>query len=154
MLQTEFLNEVREMLGDELPAFLRALDEKPALALRVNPLRPGAYEAAEEFLGERVPWAENGYYLKENTRPGLSVAHECGAFYMQEASAMVSASVLNAQPGEKVLDLCAAPGGKSTQIAAGMKGEGLLVSNEPVPSRAKILAENLERFGAVDAVAV
>ena len=154
MIQTEFINEIREMLGDDLPAFLHALDEKPALALRVNPLRPGAYEASKEFLGDPVPWAKNGYYIKEGTRPGLSVAHECGAFYMQEASAMVSASVMNAQPGEKILDLCAAPGGKSTQLAASMMGEGLLVSNEPVPSRAKILAENLERFGAVNAVAV
>ena len=57
MLKTEFINEIREMLGDELPAFLRALDDAPALALRVNPLRPGAFEAAEEFLGEPVPWA-------------------------------------------------------------------------------------------------
>ena len=153
-IQNEFIEEIREMLGDELPAFLRALDDAPALALRVNPLRPGAFEAAEEFLGDPVPWAKNGYYLKPGLRPGLSPAHELGAFYMQEASAMVSASVLDAQPGEKVLDLCAAPGGKSTQLAASMMGEGLLVSNEPVPNRAKILAENLERFGAVNAVAV
>jgi len=153
-IQNEFIEEIREMLGDELPAFLRALDDAPALALRVNPLRPGAFEAAAEFLGDPVPWAKNGYYLKPGLRPGLSLAHELGAFYMQEASAMVSASVLDAQPGEKVMDLCAAPGGKSTQLAASMMGEGLLVSNEPVPSRAKILAENLERFGAVNAVAV
>lgn len=154
MLKTEFINEIREMLGDETPAFLRALDEKPTLAMRVNPLRPGAYEAAQEYLGDKVPWAENGYYIKDGTRPGASLQHDLGAFYLQEASAMVSASVLNAQPGEKVLDLCAAPGGKTTQIAAGMMGKGLLVSNEPVPNRAKVLAENLERMGVVNAVAV
>ena len=154
MLKNEFINEVREMLGDELPAFLRALDDQPALAMRVNPLRPGAFEAAAEFLGEPVPWAENGYYIKEGARPGASLAHDLGAFYLQEASAMVSASVLNAQPGEKVLDLCAAPGGKTTQIAGMMMGEGLLISNEPVPTRAKVLAENLERMGVVNAVAV
>lgn len=153
-IQTEFINEIREMLGDELPAFLHALDDAPALALRVNPLRPGAFEAAKEFCGDAVPWARDGYYLKPGLRPGLSVAHELGAFYMQEASAMVSAAVMDAQPGERILDLCAAPGGKSTQLAASMMGEGLLVSNEPVPNRAKILAENLERFGAVNAVAV
>ena len=136
MLKTEFVNEIREMLGDELPAFLRALDEKPTLALRVNPLRPGAMESAKEFIGDPVPWADNAYYIKENTRPGASLQHDLGAFYLQEASAMVSASVLQAQPGEKILDLCAAPGGKTTQIAAAMQGEGLLISNEAIPCRA------------------
>ena len=154
MLKTEFINEIREMLGDETPAFLRALDEKPTLALRVNPLRPGAMDAAQEFIGDKVPWAENGYYIKDGARPGASLAHDLGAFYLQEASAMVSASVLRAQPGEKILDLCAAPGGKTTQIAAAMNGEGLLVSNEPVPNRAKVLAENLERMGVTNAIAV
>ena len=154
MMQTEFIDEIRAQLGDELPAFLRALDEAPALAMRINPLRPGAFRAAEEYLGAAVPWARHGYYLRENARPGASLAHDLGAFYLQEASAMVSASVLDAQPGEKVLDLCAAPGGKTTQIAGAMMGEGLLVSNEPVPSRAKVLAENLERMGVVNAVGV
>jgi len=154
MLKNEFINEIREMLGDETPAFLRSLDEKPTLALRVNPLRPGAMDAAAPFIADPVPWAENAFYLKENARPGASFAHDLGAFYLQEASAMVSASVLKAQPGEKILDLCAAPGGKTTQIAAAMRGEGLLVSNEPVPNRAKVLAENLERMGVVNAIAV
>lgn len=154
MLKNEFIQEIREMLGDQLPAFLLALDESPALALRVNPLRPGASAAAAEFLGDPVPWAQYGYYLKEGLRPGASLAHQLGAFYMQEASAMVSASVMDAQPGEKILDLCAAPGGKTTQLAAAMRGEGILISNEPIPNRAKILAENLERLGVVNDVAV
>ena len=154
MLKTEFINEIREMLGDETPAFLRALDEKPTLALRVNPLRPGAMDAAQEFITDKVPWADNAYYIREGARPGASLQHDLGAFYLQEASAMVSASVLRARPGEKILDLCAAPGGKTTQIAGSMNGEGLLISNEPIPSRAKILAENLERMGVANAIAV
>ena len=154
MLKTEFINEIREMLGDETPAFLRALDEKPTLALRVNPLRSGAMDAAAPFIDDKVPWSDCGYYIKEDTRPGASLAHDLGAFYLQEASAMVSASVLRARPGEKILDLCAAPGGKTTQIAGSMNGEGLLISNEPVPNRAKILAENLERMGVPNAIAV
>ena len=92
MMKTEFVNEIREMLGDDLPAFLRALDEPPTLALRVNPLRPGALELAREFIADPVPWAENGYYLRPDTRPGASLAHDLGAFYLQEASAMVSAT--------------------------------------------------------------
>lgn len=145
---------MREMLGDETPAFLRALDEPPALALRVNPLRPGADAAAQTFLHEPVPWVARGYYIDRSERPGASLAHRLGAFYLQEASAMASAAALDAQPGEKILDLCAAPGGKTSQIAFAMRGHGLLVSNEPVPSRAKILAENLERLGIVNAIAV
>lgn len=145
---------MRELLGDELDAFLRAEDEPPALALRINPLRPNAFSLAEPFCENAVPWCETGYYLKENVRPGTTRVHDLGAFYLQEASAMASAAVLDAKPGEKILDLCAAPGGKSTQIAGSMMGQGLLVSNEPVPSRAKILAENLERMGVVNAVAV
>jgi len=154
MLKNEFINEIREMLGDELPAFLHSLEEKPALALRVNPLRAGAFEAAAQFLGDKVPWAKDGYYLIDGQRPGASIEHACGAFYMQEASAMVSAAILDAQPGEKILDLCAAPGGKTSQVAAAMAGRGVLVSNEPIPGRAKILAENLERLGIVNAVGV
>ena len=155
MLPAEFIDEIRAQLGDALPAFLSALEQPPALALRVNPLRgePAAL-AAQPFAAEPVSWARHGFYLTENTRPGASLAHALGAFYLQEASAMVSASALDPRPGEKILDLCAAPGGKTTQIAAAMAGEGLLVSNEPVPNRAKMLAENLERMGVVNAVAV
>ena len=154
MLKKEFIEIMSKVLGDELPAFLHSLDEPPSLALRINPLRPGAQEAASPYIAEAVPWARHGHYLAPGTKPGASLAHACGAFYMQEASAMVSASILDAQPGERILDLCAAPGGKSSQIAAAMNGRGLLVCNEPVPSRAKILAENLERLGVVNAVGV
>lgn len=150
----EFLNQMQNMLGDEYPAFLLAMDEPPSLALRLNPLRANAAEAAAPFIEENVPWAEHGRYLKPGARPGAGIAHAAGAFYIQEASAMVSAAVLDARPGEKILDLCAAPGGKTTQIAAAMKGEGLLVSNEPIPNRAKVLAENLERMGVINAIAV
>ena len=113
---------MQDMLGDEYPAFLRALDGPPALALRLNPKRTGAETVAGAYIDGPVPWAEWGRYLvrDEALKPGGSVAHAAGAFYLQEASAMASAAVLDAQPGERVLDLCAAPGGKSTQIAAAM----------------------------------
>lgn len=153
MLPIEFLNEMRPLLGEELDAFVRALEDAPALAMRLNPLRGDMLPLAEEFVDGRVPWAADGWYLRQGARPGRSLQHELGAFYLQEASAMASAAALDARPGERVLDLCAAPGGKSSQIAFAMRGEGLLVSNEPVPGRAKILAENLERLGVVNAVA-
>lgn len=153
-LNDAFRAEIGEMLGAEAPAFFAALEEAPALALRLNPARPGALESAAEWFDARVPWEPNGYYLRPGARPGASVAHAAGAFYLQEASAMVSAAALDAQPGERVLDLCAAPGGKSGQIAAALRGEGVLIANEPEFARAKALASNLERLGAQNAVVV
>ena len=153
-LPEEFQENMQRLLGDECPAFLRALEEPPALALRLNPKRAAAETAALPFTEGAVPWAALGRYLRagEDVKPGSSVAHAAGAFYIQEASAMASAAVLDAQPGERVLDLCAAPGGKSTQIAAAMADSGLLVSNDPEPQRARALAGNLERMGATNAV--
>ena len=153
-LPDAFLNNMQALLGDEYPAFLRALEDAPALALRLNPRREGAEAAARPYVDGPVPWCREGRYLAPlgGDRPGSSVAHAAGAFYMQEASAMASAAALDARPGERVLDLCAAPGGKSTQIAAALDGLGLLVSNDPEPARAQALAGNLERMGAANAV--
>ncbi len=156
-LHEAFLNNMQKMLGDENPAFLLALEDAPTLALRLNPRRAGAADAAAAFIdGAAVPWAANGRYLKreEGLKPGSSIAHAAGAFYLQEASAMASAAALDAKPGELILDLCAAPGGKSTQIAAALGDAGALVSNDPEPSRARALAGNLERMGAPGALVV
>ena len=153
-LPEAFLNNMQKLLGDEYPAFLRALDAPPALALRLNPKRREAETSAASYIDGPVPWCPEGRYLAPvgEDRPGASIAHAAGAFYLQEASAMASAAALDAKPGERVLDLCAAPGGKSTQIAAALNGRGLLVSNDPEPSRAQALAGNLERMGAANAV--
>ena len=153
-LHPEFIKNMAGMLGGELDAFIAALEEDYAAALRINPLRANSLQAAQEFIADPVPWAEHGHYIREGARPGAGLAHFAGAFYIQEASAMLPAAILNAQPGEKILDLCAAPGGKSSQIAAALMGEGLLVSNEPDTKRAKMLAGNLERLGIKNAVAV
>lgn len=153
-LPIEFAREIEEMLGDEAPAFFASMEAPAALALRINPSRLGALDAARQYVDSPVPWARGGYYLKAGTRPGASIAHAAGAFYLQEASAMVSVAALDPKPGERILDLCAAPGGKSTQIAAALAGEGLLISNEPEPGRAKVLASNLERMGVRNAVVV
>ena len=150
-LPSEFVQNIEEMLGSEAPAFFASLEQPPTLALRINPARENALTAAEAFIDGPVPWARDGYYLRAGARPGAGIAHAAGAFYLQEASAMVSAAILDAQPGERVLDLCAAPGGKTTQIAAALAGEGLLISNEPEPARAKVLAANLERMGVRNA---
>ena len=147
--------QMKRLLGkDGFDAYLRALSRPHERALRVNLLRcpDGMPTCAIEGLGEHVPWAKGAYFIEGDARPGLSPLHEGGLFYMQEPSALSAVSVLDPQPGERVLDLCAAPGGKSTQIAALMGGRGLLIANEIVPSRAQILSRNVERMGVRNAV--
>ena len=149
-----FLDECREILKDEFPAFLRALALPPRRALRLNPRRKGAEQAAAPFLPDgapRVPWEVLGRYLAADAKPGAGIAHAAGAFYLQDASAMAPVAALDPRPGERVLDLCAAPGGKSGQIAARLNGRGFLLSNEIEFSRARILLGNLERLGVTNA---
>ena len=150
MLPVEFLNRMEKLLGEEYPAFLESLERPRAVALRFNPLKE---EKAElPFVGENVPWEENGYYYDIEARPGLHPYHECGVYYLQEASAMSAVALLDPQPGERVCDLCAAPGGKTTQIAGRMGASGFLLSNEYNPKRAKILSRNIERMGIANAL--
>ena len=104
-LPNEFVQAIEEMLGCEAPAFFASLDEPPTLALRLNPFRKDAPAVSEEFTDGPVPWAKDGRYLRAGARPGAGIAHAAGAFYLQEASAMVSAAILNAQSGERILDL-------------------------------------------------
>ena len=149
-----FLSEIRSLLDGETDAFLAEMERPYAHTLRLNPFRENAEEAASAFTEDPVAWCPDGRYYKENTRPGLSPLHFAGAYYIQEASAMAPAMALDVQPGDRVLDLCAAPGGKSGQLAAALRGEGLLVSNEPEPSRVKILSATMERLGVSNSIVV
>lgn len=148
-----FLDRMRGQLKNEMPAFLRALNEPALRGIRFNPMKPCRMEMIPG-IGEKIPWEPEGYYLSTESDAGNRVLHEAGAYYIQEPSAMLPARVMNAQPGEKILDLCAAPGGKSTQLAAMMNGQGLLVCNEPVPKRALILSRNIERLGIGNALVI
>lgn len=151
----EFKARMQGLLGEEYPAFLECLAAKPDRALRINSLKKRGNDwQGKELPFQMVPvaWAYGGYYYEEDAQPGKHPFHEAGVYYIQEASAMAPAAYLQAQPGERVLDLCAAPGGKSTQIAAAMQGEGLLVCNEIHPGRARILSENIERMGIRNAL--
>ena len=150
MLPEAFLKRMERQLGADYPAFLESLERPRAVALRFNPLK-GAVPKLP-FVGEPVPWEPMGYYYDPQSRPGLHPYHEAGVYYLQEASAMSAVALLDPQPGETVCDLCAAPGGKSTQIAGRMRGEGLLLCNEYSPARAKILARNIERMGVANAI--
>ena len=151
MLPELFLKRMKNQLGEEYPDFLRSLERPRAVALRLNPLK-GEKIPELPFLGDPVPWEPMGYYYDPEARPGLHVYHEAGVYYLQEASAMAPVALLDPQPGERVCDLCAAPGGKTTQIAGRMMGEGLLVCNEINPKRARILSQNIERMGVSNAL--
>ena len=150
MLPEAFLNRMEIQLGEEYPAFLRSLERPRAVALRFNPLK--GETPIMPFAGEVVPWEPMGYYYDPESRPGLHPYHEAGVYYLQEASAMAPVALLDPQPGEWICDLCAAPGGKTTQIAGRMQGEGFLLCNEWSPKRAKILSRNIERLGIHNAL--
>ena len=150
MLPEAFLQRMEAQLGSEYPAFLESLERPRAVALRFNPLK--GERPVLPFVGAPVPWEPEGFYYDPETRPGLHVYHEAGVYYLQEASAMAPVTLLDPKPGERVCDLCAAPGGKTTQIAGRMLGQGFLVCNEINPKRAKILSRNIERMGVANAL--
>ena len=150
MLPEKFLERMRKQLGEEYEDFLASLERPRAVALRFNPLKGNAPQLP--FVGENVPWEPNGFYYDPQSRPGLHVFHEAGVYYLQEASAMAPVALLDPRPGERVCDLCAAPGGKTTQIAGRMMGEGFLLCNEINPKRAKILSRNIERMAVANAL--
>lgn len=150
----EYLSRMQKMLDWEGEAFFAALEKEPRKALRFNPLKvlEPAELSASLSLTKNVPWESMGLYYDEAFAAGKHPFHEAGVYYIQEPSAMAPVSYLDVRENERILDLCAAPGGKSTQIAGKMQGTGLLVSNEIVEKRAKILSENIERMGISNAI--
>lgn len=150
MLPEEFLRRMEQQLGEEYPAYLESLERPRAVALRWNPLK--GTSAQVDFAGNPVPWEPNGCYYDPTARPGLHPYHEAGVYYLQEASAMAPVTLLDPRPGERICDLCAAPGGKSTQIVGRLAGEGFLLCNEIEPKRAKVLSQNVERMAVANAL--
>ena len=151
MLPQAFTDRMKQMLQDEYSDFVKSYEETKNQALRLNPLKGdgGRFLELCPFHLSPVLWNKDGYYYDEQDKPGKHPYHEAGAYYIQEASAMAPVTYMEVRPGEKILDLCASPGGKTTQIAAAMGGKGILVCNEIHPARAKILSENVERMASV-----
>ncbi len=147
-LPAGFEEKYRALLGDEADAFMASFDKPVVKAYRVNPLKAQQtlYDTPDDG---RVPWGQWGHV---GTVSGHSVDHTTGLIYSQEPSAQLVAEVAHPNPGERVLDLAAAPGGKSTHLASFMNGEGLLISNEIFRKRATVLSENIERFGVQNAI--
>ena len=150
-LPEKFIQHMQELLGDEFEEFLASYDEEPASGLRVNPMKVSFERFGELYKKlERVPWAEGGFYVQTEegeSAPSKHPYYHAGLYYLQEPSAMAPGALLPVTQGCRVLDLCAAPGGKSTQIGARLAGSGILVSNDISASRARALLKNIELFG-------
>lgn len=157
-LPKAFLRDMEDLLGDEYQAFLDSYRDEKTSAIRVNTLKLPIESFKDlglfniDFERDKISWAVEGYYLSGDVNPGKNPLHDAGAYYIQEPSAMSVVGQTPISEGDRVLDLCAAPGGKSTYILSRLNHKGLLVSNEINPSRIRALGENLERFGAVNSI--
>lgn len=147
---------MRALLGAEADAFLATFGQPSCSGLRVNTLKiaPRSFVALSPFALQPLPWCDDGFLVvgSDAMKPSQHPYYAAGLYYLQDPSAMAAGMLLDPQPGERVLDLCAAPGGKATQLAARMQGLGLLVANELIRGRADILADSLERWGATRSV--
>ena len=173
-LPEQFKIRMKEYLGVSYEAFIASYETSEVKGIRLSsffrgdgPFAMGSLPLSIESVNgqiesganwQKVVWCDNGYFLNADDfneiRPGKHPLHEAGAYYIQEPSAMAPVAYMDIRPGDRVLDLCASPGGKSTQIAALLRGEGILVSNEIMPDRAKILSENIERMGVRNALVI
>lgn len=153
-LPIAFETKMKEMLGADYEKYLASFEQDAHQGLRVNT----AKISVEDFLKispyslKPVPWCKNGFYYEKNEKPAKHPFYFAGLYYIQEPSAMTTASLLPIEEGDVVLDLCAAPGGKSTELAAKLHGTGLLVTNDISNSRAKALLKNIEVFGVGNAL--
>lgn len=148
-LPREFEIKMKKLLGAEYEEFLASYDRPRNFGLRVNvdKISTEEFEKKAPFHLTKIPWTENGYYYEEQDTPARHPFYYAGLYYLQEPSAMTPASRLVSQPGDRVLDLCAAPGGKATELGARLHGKGVLVANDISASRAKALLKNVEVFG-------
>ena len=150
-LPEKFLEDVKVILQDEYEEFIDSYNENKTTGLRLNTMKMSKekFQKLNLFDLEQIPWTNEGFYYDESVcKPGKNPLHEAGVYYLQEPSAMSVVPKLDIQKGDRVLDMCAAPGGKSTYILSQLDDTGLLVSNEINPIRINALGENLERFGA------
>jgi NOL1/NOP2/sun family putative RNA methylase len=147
----EFRYELDRLLGDQAPHFWKSvIDDPPISGLRVNTLKTETEYIKEQFPESLEPlsWAESGFQVINNANFSKHPFHSAGLYYLQEPSAMAPVSILDPQPGEWILDLCAAPGGKTTQILSMLKNQGVLMANDPNPKRIQALTRNIDRWGA------
>ena len=153
-LPQEYIDRMKELLKDEFEAFYKSYESDKLQGLRINTLKI----SVEDFLKIspfkliEIPWCENGFYYEEGERPAKHPYYHAGLYYIQEPSAMAPVEILDVKSGNKVLDLCAAPGGKSIQICTKLKNEGVLVTNDINMNRVKAILKNVELFGIRNAI--
>ena len=147
-LPTLFLERMKPILKEEYDDFIKAFNEEQVKAFRVNTAKISLsdFEKVNVFGNKKIPYVDNGFYM-EMDKAGNHPYHHAGMIYIQEPAAMIPAECIDINPNWKVLDMCAAPGGKSTQLKNKLGENGILVSNEINYGRAKILAGNIERLG-------
>ena len=156
-LPADFLNTLEGMLGTKgLNRYIESLECERVYGLRTNPLKatPEQLKSLLTCLTHNVPWLPEGFYFSPENRPTKSVWYHAGLFYVQEPSAMLPAAVAGIEPGHTVLDICAAPGGKTTQAAGYLQGKGLIVANDISISRCKPLVKNIELSGVTNAIVI
>ncbi|MCH5252581.1 MAG: RsmB/NOP family class I SAM-dependent RNA methyltransferase [Lachnospiraceae bacterium] len=148
-LPEKFCDEMKRILGEEYDAYLASMEETRKFGLRVNTAKisTGEFERIAPFPIKKIPYIENGYYYDSEVQPAKHPYYFAGLYYLQDPSAMTPASRLPVEKGDVVLDLCAAPGGKATELAAKLQGTGLLIANDISSKRAKALLKNIELFG-------
>ncbi|WP_296559323.1 RsmF rRNA methyltransferase first C-terminal domain-containing protein [uncultured Acetobacterium sp.] len=153
-LPEAFKEKMKKLMGESYQSLLDSYDQPESKGIRTNTLKLEPDELADKlpFETQAVNWCKEGFYIDHTVRPGKNPYYYAGLYYVQEPTAMAAVEVLDPKPGDWVLDLCAAPGGKSTQIGARLQGIGLLVANELVNSRAGILSTNIERMGMANAI--
>lgn len=154
-LPERYKENMKELLGEEYKEYLGCFEQPSQTALRINTLkiRPEEFQTISPFDLQQIAWTAKGfYYDAKKASPSGHPHYFAGLYYIQEPSAMIPASILPVEPGDKVLDLCAAPGGKATELAAKLQGRGMLLANDISVSRAMALAKNLQKTGAVNTV--
>lgn len=154
MLPNEFEKRMKLLLKTEYEEFIKSFEDERFYGLRVNTLKinPQEFKNKVNFKLSQIPWCNEGFYFDKDDQPAKHPYYHGGLYYIQEPSAMAPAAVLNIKPGDKVLDLCAAPGGKSTQLGAELDGKGVLFSNDISASRIKALVKNIELAGIKNAI--
>ena len=151
-LPPDFSDHMKQLLGEQFPSFVSSLAEPRTYGLRLNTSRmdPGDFERLIPFPVTRIPWIKDGYFYSEKEKPSRHPFYQAGLYYLTDPGAMTVISRLDIRPGHRVLDLCAAPGGKSVAAANALAGQGLLLANDISRSRAKILLRNLEQCGTAN----
>ncbi len=153
-LPDEYLKKMKNLLQDDFDKYINCFNETSYSGLRANTLKitPTELKKILPFSLSSVPWCDTGFYFDKNDRPAKNFYYNAGLFYIQEPSAMSTSAILPIKEGDRVLDICAAPGGKSTQIAAKLNNTGLLVANDISNTRCKALAKNIEISGIKNAI--